>query len=176
MPEITRGTCHVLFAYDIGFSVDLNKAQQRIKDVKQRETIKHKRRAPQYFQYQPAPLRVTHGVQSLAVGEFHTNPAVDVVLYDFGGASVVYSIPLSGSLLDLLTLSETLYENLLLLNDSRKRVEEIVRAMGEAVSKPSTSTFVEDYVIFQIDGLSPQTSVTELVTTHRQRLAQILRA
>ena len=176
MLEITRGTCHVLFAYDIGFSIDLNEAQRRIKDVKQRETIKHKRRAPQYFQYQPAPLRVTHGVESLAIGEFTTKPAVDVVLYDFGGASVVYSIPLTGSLPDLLSLSDTLYENLLLLNDSRKRVDEILKAIGEAVSKPSTSAFVEDYVIFQIDGLQPQHSVAELVDTHRQLLAQILRA
>jgi len=79
--DITRGTCHVLFAYDIAFSIDLNEAERRIKDFKQRDTIKHKRRAPKYFQYEPPPLRVSHGVESLSVGEFRTNPAVDVVLY-----------------------------------------------------------------------------------------------
>jgi len=30
MLDITRGTCHVLFAYDI--SIDLNEAERRIKD------------------------------------------------------------------------------------------------------------------------------------------------
>ena len=79
--DITRGTCHVLFAYDIAFSIDLNEAERRIKDFKQRDTIKHKRRAPKYFQYEPPPLRVSHGVESLSFGEFRTNPAVDVVLY-----------------------------------------------------------------------------------------------
>src|SRR6185503_18273753 len=101
MPEITRGTCHVLFAYDIAFSIDLDEAERKTKDITQRETIKHRRRAPKYFQYQPAPLRVTQGVESLAVGRFKTNNAVDVFLYDFGGASVLYSIPLSGSLSEL---------------------------------------------------------------------------
>ena len=88
MPDIVRGTCHAILAYDIAFSVDLNEAERRIKDVKQRETIKHKRRAPQYFQYQPPPLRVTQEVESLSIGNFQTNPGVDVILYDFGGASV----------------------------------------------------------------------------------------
>jgi len=32
MLDITRGTCHVLFAYDIAFSIDLNEAERRIKD------------------------------------------------------------------------------------------------------------------------------------------------
>jgi len=176
MPDITRGTCHVLFAYDIAFSIDLNEAERRIKDVTQRDTIKHKRRAPKYFQYQPLPLRVTHGVESLAVGAFYTQPAVDVVLYDFGGASVVYSITLNGKLEGLLELSDTLYENLLLLNDSRRRVEQILDAVLPAVTKPSVSTFVEDYVIFQIEGLTPPHTIGELVEKQRQMLAQILRA
>src|SRR2546425_2154793 len=176
MLDVTRGTCHVLFAYDIAFSIDLNEAERRIKDFKQRDTIKHKRRAPKYFQYEPPPLRVSHGVESLSVGEFRTNPAVDVVLYDFGGASVAYSIPLAGPLGNLRVLSDTLYENLLLLNDSRRRVEQILEAVRGSVTKPSVSTFVEDYVIFQIEDLAPRLSVAQLVAEHRQTLAQVLRA
>jgi len=176
MPEITRGTCHVLFAYDIAFSIDLDAAERQIKDIKQRESIKHRRRAPKYFQYQPAPLRVTQGVQSLSIGNFMTNNAVDVVLYDFGGVSVLYSIPFSGSLSDLLPLSEALYDNLLLLNDSRRRVEQVLSAVSTAVSKPNVSAFVEDYVIFQIDGTSPSEPISEFISHERQTLAQILRA
>src|SRR5678816_2812420 len=110
MPEIIRGTCYAILAYDIAFSVDLNEAERNIKDVKQRESIKHKRRAPQYFQYEPAPLRVTQEVEKIRIGNFQTSAGVDVILYDFGGASVVYSIPLAGPLLNLLALSHDLYE------------------------------------------------------------------
>ena len=56
--QIERGTCWVLFAHDIGMSIDLNEAERRITDDKHRKTMRHKRRAPQYFEYHPAPLRV----------------------------------------------------------------------------------------------------------------------
>ena len=176
MPDIVRGTCHAILAYDIAFSVDLNEAERRIKDVKQRERIKHKRRAPQYFQYQPPPLRVTQEVASLPIGNFQTNTGVDVILYDFGGASVVYNIPLAGPLSNLLDLSHDLYENPVLLADSRQRVEQILKVIDGAVSKPSVSNFVEDYAIYQIDGLDPLIPVSQIVADHRQTLAQTLRA
>src|SRR6185295_10833951 len=153
MPDIVRGTCHAILAYDIAFSVDLNQAERRIKDVKQRETIKHKRRAPQYFQYQPPPLRITQEVESLSIGNFQTNPGVDVILYDFGGASVVYNIPIAGAFSKLLGLSHDLYENPVLLEDSRRRVEQILEVINGAVSKPNVSKFVEDYAVFQIESL-----------------------
>lgn len=176
VPDIVRGTCHALFAYDIAFSIDLNDAERRITDVKQRETIKHKRRAPKYFQYQPPPLRVTHGLESLSVGSFQTNPAVDVILYDFGAASVLYSIPLAGPLSGLLSLSHDLYENHLLLDDSRRRVEQILDVIRGSAAKANVSTVGEDYVIFQIEGLGPPVSVGDMVADHRQTLAQILRS
>jgi hypothetical protein len=176
MPEIIRGTCHAILAYDIAFSVDLNEAERRIKDVKQRLSIKHKRRAPQYFQYQPPPLRVTQEVETISIGNFQTAPGVDVILYDFGGASVVYNIPLAGPLAGLLGLSHDLYENASLLEDSRRRVEQLLAVIDGAVSKPIVSSFVEDYAIYQIELLSPSISVPEIVAEHRQTLAQTLRA
>jgi hypothetical protein len=174
--EIIRGTCYAILAYDIAFSVDLNEAERNIKDVKQRESIKHKRRAPQYFQYEPAPLRVTQEVEKIRIGNFQTSAGVDVILYDFGGASVVYSIPLAGPLLNLLALSHDLYENPALLEDSRRRVQKILSVIDGAVSKPNVSSFVEDYAIYQIEALSPSISVAEIVSDHRQTLAQTLRA
>jgi hypothetical protein len=155
MPEIIRGTCYAILAYDIAFSVDLNEAERKITDVKQRESIKHKRRAPQYFQYQPPPLRVTQEVERLRIGNFQSSPGVDVILYDFGGASVVYNIPIAGPLSNLLGLSHDLYENPILLEDSRRRVQKILSVIDGAVTKPNVSNFVEDYAIYQIEALSP---------------------
>lgn len=57
--SVTKGTCYALFAYDIGLSINLDEAERHITAIKQRSRIRHKRRAPQYFDYRPAPLRVT---------------------------------------------------------------------------------------------------------------------
>ncbi|HLH32167.1 MAG TPA: hypothetical protein VKY31_13270, partial [Terriglobia bacterium] len=105
-----------------------------------------------------------------------TDPQVDLIVYDFGAVSVVYRITVSGDSSDLLALSEALYENQPLLDDSRRRVEDLMKVMEGVVSKPNISGFVEDYVIFQIDGFTEPITTGDLITQYPQHLAQILRA
>src|SRR5262245_21027869 len=128
--HLQSGTGYVLFAYEVAQSIDLDQAQHRLTALTQRATIKHKRRAPRYFEYHPAPLRVTQGVQSVRVAGFESRSQVDTVLYDFGAVSVSYSIPLHAPLADLVRLSSELNEHPLLLADSRRRVEELLAAIG----------------------------------------------
>ncbi len=160
--RVAKGTCHSIFVYDIAFSIDLKEAERRITSNTQREQIKHKRRAPKYFEYTPAPLRITQ-------------EAVEIVLYDFGGASVIYQKPL-GKDSDLLSLSESLYENATLLADSRQRVQELLNIIQPAVSKANISSFVEDYVIFHIEDFAEPIAAEEIATRHAAEVAQILRA
>src|SRR5215475_3805138 len=108
--SIAKGTCYLLFAYDIARAIDLDQAEHHVVAMKQREVLKYGRRAPKYFEYQPPPLRITQDVVPMAMGEYRSGTSVDLVLYDFGAVSVIYSIPLTGSLSDLLTLSNDLYE------------------------------------------------------------------
>jgi hypothetical protein len=176
MPSIARGTCHSIFVYDIGFSIDLKEAERRITSAK-RETLKHKRRAPQYFEYRPAPIGISQRGAPVRIDEqFATDPQVDLVVYDFGAVSVIYRIPLTGDSSRLLVLSEELYENRQLLDDSRRRVEEVLKVIEGAVSKANISAFVEDYAIFQIDEFADSTGIDELITHYAQHIAQILRA
>jgi hypothetical protein len=56
---IQNGTCFVIFAYDAARSINLELAERRVHEATQRQTMPHKRRAPSYFEYQPAPLRFT---------------------------------------------------------------------------------------------------------------------
>src|SRR5438034_10969223 len=92
-PNIARGTCYVLFAYDVAHAIDLVAAERRLARAAQRQTVKEKRRAPAFFEYDPAPLRVTLPAEALAVGDRATAPYVELVLYDFGAVSASYAIP-----------------------------------------------------------------------------------
>src|SRR5215471_9816791 len=176
MPSVARGTCHAIFVYDIAFSIDLLQAETRI-STSTRETIKHKRRAPRYFEYRTAPLRFSQVVESVRLNEtFATDRNVELVLYDFGAVIVIYRIGIDGPNRSLLPLSESLYENEQLLADSKKRVEELLKLIGPAVSKANISNSVEDYVIFQIEAFAEPTSIQDLTTSHAQHVAQILRA
>jgi len=175
-PVVEEGVCYALFAYDAGLAIDLDESERRITAMTQRAAIRHKHRAPRYFEYRPAPLRVTQEGEALAVGAFRTTPSVDAVLYDFGAVSVTYQIPLEGPLARLVTLAEELYESDVLLADSRRWVEHLLAAIAPAVTRAGLADFVETYVIFEIAASSPPCAPAALITTHAREVAQILRA
>jgi hypothetical protein len=174
--SIAKGTCYLLFAYDIARAIDLDQAEHHVVAMKQREVLKHGRRAPKYFEYQPPPLRITHDVTPMAIGHYRCGASVDLVLYDFGAVSVVYTIPLKGPLSGLLTLSNDLYDATSLLADSRQHVERLLAVLGSAVSKPNIANVVEDYVVYHIEAFAVRHDIDDLCTRYAQDIAQILRA
>jgi hypothetical protein len=173
--DVRKGVCFALFAYEVGLAIKLDEAERRITAMTQRLRLGRTRRAPRYFEYRPAPLRVTFEADPWAIGEFRSGVSVDVVLYDFGAVSVTYHIPIEGPFSRLLDLSEVLYDNVLLLADSRSRVESLLATIGEAVERPSVSDSVEDYVIFQIEECTPAPAGDELCVRYARDIAQILR-
>src|SRR5215467_5257520 len=176
MLRVAQGACHSIFVYDIAFAIDLNQAERLIRSAI-RDSIKHKRRAPQYFEYTPAPLRISQSIESVKIGEgFATDPQVQLVIYDFGAVSVLYRIPFSGDTSHLLSLSEGLYENQALLSDSRGRVENLLKVIQSAVSKADVSPFVEDYAIFQVESFMQPISIEELTAQYAFEIGRVLRA
>jgi hypothetical protein len=174
--RIERGLCYVMFAYDAARAIDLEKAEKRIHATSERQTIPHKRRTPNYFEYQPPPLRVSYGSAALQIEACLARPNVDLILYDFGAVAALYSLPVVGSFDQLLRISEELYDNPFLLSDSRKRVEELLKVLGDAATHANLATVVEDYVIFHVEALSRSLDISQFLATHGRQIAQILRA
>jgi hypothetical protein len=174
--QIARGTCHVLFAYDVGQAIDLEAAERRIAALTQREAVRRKRRAPRFFEYQPPPLRVTQTVQPLTIGAYISSNTADSVIYDFGAISVAFSIPLSGTLADILALSAGIWDQTQLVDYSRGVVEALLKTIEPAVSKPQVSQAVEDYVIYQLDAFTPPQRPADVIAANAACFAQILRA
>lgn len=175
-PAIQSGLCYVSFAYDAARSVDLGKAEKRIQQTTERPTIAHKRRTPNYFEYQPAPLRTSRAIDPFAIGRFTTAASVDLMIYDFGAVSVTYALPIEGPFEDLLSLSEELYDNEALLRDSRMTVEQLLEVIGDAASQAHSSPVSEDYVIFHLERFSEPVDVNQFCSNHARLIAQILRA
>ncbi len=173
---IARGTCQALFAYEVAQAIDLDAAERRLLAGAERQTIKHKRRAPSSFEYRPAPLRVTREGTVQELGGYRTAAAVEVVLYDFGAVSVGYAIPIDGPLEGLPALAEELWGNEELLRDSRRQVEALLAVLGDAAIRPSIADFVEDYSVFHIEAFAAPCEAATLWTAHAQTVAQVLRA
>lgn len=187
MSGVIRGTCHALFAHDLALAIDLDHAERilapRPESKEQREGIRGTRRAPKYFQFKPSPLRVTSAATPIVVGTHQTAATVDAVLYDFGAASITYSVPFECTLENLLYLSNTLYDHPALLADARARAERLVSTIAPALRRADLSPLVEDYLIFHFelpDGSAPpgaaHVTPSVFIEQNRAILAQILRA
>jgi hypothetical protein len=174
--SIAKGICYLLFAYDVARAIDLDQAEHHVIAMKQREALRHRRRAPKYFEYHPPPLRVTQDADPIALGNYRSGTSVDLVLYDFGAVSVVYTIELIGPFSGLLTLSNDLYDAVYLLVDARKHVDQLLAMIHRAVAEPSIADIVEDYAIFQIEAFTVPHAVNDLCARYAQDIAQILRA
>jgi hypothetical protein len=173
---IQNGLCYVSFAYDAARSVDLGEAERRIQQTTERPTIAHKRRTPSYFEYQPPPLRTSRAVDPFSIGRFSTTKAVDLMIYDFGAVSVTYTLPIDGPFEELLGLSEELYDNEILLRDSRMRIDQLLEVIGDAASRSHPSPVCEDYVIFHLERFAEPVDVNLFCSDHARLIAQILRA
>jgi len=176
--HIRRGTCHVLLAYDIGQGIALDLAERLTTDATQREVIRPSRRVSQAIQFKPPPLRITRGMPSIAIGRHATQPAVDMVLYDFGAVSVEYAIPLSGAMSNLIDLADALFENPALLEDARSRVQGLLSVVGPAIVRPEISGFFEDYFLYEIEEyeLPSGERLAGWLDRRRAMIASLLRA
>jgi hypothetical protein len=170
MPEI-----HPVFTFEVAQSIDLDQTERLLAGA-ERPALRHRGRATSLFQYRPAPLRVTLEGAPLTVGSWRTDAVVDLVLYDFGAASVAYTLPVDGGGLDALReASVSVQQDKQLREDARQKVDTLLRSAGAAVVKLHVASLTEDYAIFGLREAPKGTTVTEFCIQHAALIAQILR-
>lgn len=171
-----RGTCHVYLAIDLGFAIDLAHAERTLAADQIQQNFKKPRRAPEAQQLQRHSTRVAQSGFPVEVGKFRSHGPVEVVLWEFGAATIKYEIPLDCDYRDLVGLSDQLWDHQDLLKDARKRAESLLSAIEPAVDKPLLGSRMEDYVAFELQ-LPDRQPVSELWgSAHAATSASILRA
>ncbi len=178
MPHLKQGVCYVMFAFEVGMSINLDKAAAALKQGQgvERTKFRRNRRSPKYFDYDPPPLRLSQHGQQMNVGKFFTKPQAELTLFDFGAVSVMYAIDIAGPLGHLIELGEVLYDNAFLLHDARRRVEQLVEEIGGAVSRPRVSDSVEDFLVYHFEEFEGDEGTTPLLQSHQREFARLLRA
>jgi hypothetical protein len=170
-----QGTCHVYQAIDLGFAIDLARAEQILAADQIQQNFKKPRRAPEAYQLQRHSARVSQSGFPVEVGRHRTDGPVEIVIWEFGAATIKYQIPIDEGLSELVGLSDLLWDNQDLAGDARRRAEQLLNAIKPAVDKPLLGERIEDYVVFELT-LEKGQAVEELWTTHAATAASILRA
>lgn len=176
-----QGTCALVFCFDVGQAIDLNAAAEILSKSAalpspQREQLQLRRRAPKYFNFDPAPVRFLQSCEPVACAGFELAPRSETTLYDFGGVSVSFTIPISGHLRDLVPLANALAEDESLQQRARAQLASILPFLGSAVTRPRFDDLTEDYATFQFDRFGePTDTLDNLLKSNRSLIAQILR-
>jgi hypothetical protein len=172
MPTVTA-SCHASYAFEVGTAIDLEAAERRL-GTGSRPPARTRRRAPQTFQYRPAPLRFGQDPPNADVAG-HRVARVEIALFDFGAASATYTMPFAGELEQLVGVSAALQDNPVLAHDARTRVAALLEALGDTVSRPQLADLTEDYVVFEL-APGRELEPSALATTYGHLVAQILRS
>jgi hypothetical protein len=166
---------HPIFVFEVAQAIDLDHAERSIGRGSERPRFRHRGRVTSFFQYRPAPLRVSQEQAPLRLERWATDPVVDLVLYDFGAASVAYRVPVAGGLEDLHAASGAVRRSDLLRGDALGRVEALLQSIAGAVQRPQVAGFTEDYTIVGIrEGVDAVTAAA-FFERNLERIAQILR-
>lgn len=168
-----KGTCYLVVAFDVGFAIDLRKAESRL-GARERVALKDKRRAPVAVQLQQQPVRTTQSAQPFSLGSWNSGDSVDVVLYDFGAIAVTYHVRLEDTLERWVELSSLRYDNEKIIADAREQTARIMTVIGDALQQAHSMEIVEDYGVFELASLRGP-DVTHILADHGPTLAQILR-
>ena len=145
-----HGCCHVYYALDIGFSVDLKHCSQLIQEAREAGGFRHHARAPHYLNLRPPPVYVSQAAEPICGNTFRTDDRITLKVYDFGAVSVEYRIPFQATLDQLAALSSELYDDQHFAADARARCETLLRAISPAVHRPKLREEAEDYRVFEI--------------------------
>ncbi|MEQ8318438.1 MAG: hypothetical protein RIE77_04385 [Phycisphaerales bacterium] len=179
-PVRISGWAWTMLAFDIGFQVDLDKAEPWVREATRRRVVRARRPAPVWFDYSPPPLMLVLSGSEIPVldGEpaLTTDASVELLLYDFGAALLTYKTPLPATLDRLPDLACALHDNTGLEADARAHLTRIMEAIGGAIERPNLSDAVEDYTAFSIEQWPEDASPEQLARDFRTDLAMALEA
>lgn len=170
------GEALALFAFDIGFQIDLDRSERLVGEATRRHAVRARRPAPEWFEYSPPPLRLVLEGTPIAVGGRRTEPGAELLIYDFGAALLTYRLLLPETLGELPGLGCDLYQHASLGKDARERVGRIIETIRPAIERPALALAEEDYAIFTIRRWDDRFTPGHILESRRELIARTIEA
>ena len=164
-----------LFTFDVGYEIDLPRAQALVGEGERETTTSRRRAAPAHLAYATPPVRAPLGTRDVLVGSATVTATASARIHEFGAVTILLQSPLDCALEALPELTSTLAGVGPMEIAARQLLEQLHERIQPAVTKPGLNPFVEDYYVIQVDRLDPPATVPELLAQGRRILAAALR-
>jgi hypothetical protein len=165
-----QGSILVLIQFDVAEEIRLDELRKIFGARTAGASFKHP--APGYVQYQRPP--VLEPVEALVL---ETGERLDAQIkyYDYGVLSVVFELPFSGDWNDLVRLSGRWVWDTDFASLASRIVKKRLERARPALIKPYGNWLHEDYFIFHVREIAGKPLASEVLKTHGDQIAQIVR-
>ena len=165
-----QGSILVLIQFDVAEEIRLDELRKIFGARTAGASFKHP--TPGYVQYQRPP--VVEPVEALVL---ETGERLDAQIkyYDYGVLSVVFELPISGDWNDLVRLSGRWVWDTDFASLASRVVKKRLERARPALIKPYDNWLHEDYFIFHVRELAGKPLASEVLKTHGDQIAQIVR-
>src|SRR5579859_5802549 len=165
-----RGSVLVLIQFDVCEEIRLDELRKLFPARNAEASFK---KAPAYVRYQRTPVEETLEPLILESGE---RLAGEMQYYDYGVVSLIFELPFSGTWDNLIELScrwtsDPNFEKL-----ASRVVRQKLERAAPALIKPYKGEWLqEDYFIFHVREIDGSPTADELLASHRNPIAQVVR-
>jgi hypothetical protein len=165
-----QGSILVLIQFDVAEEIRLDELRKIFGARTAGASFKHP--TPGYVQYQRPP--VLEPVEALVL---ETGERLDAQIkyYDYGVLSVVFELPFSGDWNDLVRLSGRWVWDTDFASLASRIVKKRLERALPALIKPYGNWLHEDYFIFHVREVAGKPLASEVLKTHGDQIAQIVR-
>jgi len=147
--DFYSGILHTFVAFDWGEEIDLAKVRQLV--PAEVHALPRKPRTPPSIAYQPPPLRFDLPGLAVTMPVLGTVQApVNLMLFDFGGASLAIQIPFRLAASELTQLAGALADPGVVLKAGRAALEPVFQKLTPAIANPLWSEHSEEYFVMQL--------------------------
>lgn len=172
MAYITAGSIRALYLFDVADEIDLGQLSALVQGGTATAKLEFKPTTPQYIQYQQPPL--LFGADAVGAGDVE-GFQVRFKVYDYGIVSVALSRAIDGDWPQLIDQAYALAEPCPLEKRAEQLCREFVDRVTGAVSDRRETFLTEDYLVFSVTTLDPKVSAAELIESHGDQIATLLR-
>ena len=165
-----QGSVLVLIQFDVAEEIRLEELRKIFGARTAGASFKHP--APGYVQYQRPPVLEPIEAVVLETGE---RLDAQIKYYDYGVLSVVFELPFSGEWNDLVRLSGRGVWDTDFTTLASRIVKKRLERARPALIKPYDNWLHEDYFIFHVREMASKPTANDVLKTHGDQIAQIVR-
>ena len=174
VPEKYAGILHTFVAFDWGEEVDLEQARRYV--PAEVHALARKSRTPPSIAYQSPPLRFDLPPLALTLPVVGVVQApADLMLFDFGAASLAIQMPFRLRAEELTELAGSLADPAALVRAARAALEPMYRKLAPAIENALWSDLGEEYFVLQLVPEATTPTPAQLLAQYPGWLAGLVR-